>query len=166
MLNSVDSGIAFHGWKPKGTMEMREDRLDEVSIGLIRRICIETGAKIVVSSTWRMNRTEEDFIEIFRRQGWINFPYVDKTPIGYQIAEIGARTRGHEIQHWLDNNGNPEYIIIDDDSDMLPSQMDRFVHVSNVNGFRSKHYCQAMRLFGMPDERLEYQVNWVKGQTT
>lgn len=162
VLNSVDSMISFYNWTPIGTKEQMEDRLDPVSIGLLRRLCLGTGAKIVVSSTWRRGRIKEDFLEIFAGYGWGDFPYLDKTPIGYSINPIGERTRGHEIQYWLDNNGNPEYIILDDDSDMLESQKDRFIHCSNINGFRSKHYCQALRLFGQPDVRLEEQVNWVK----
>lgn len=162
VLNSVDSSIAFYKWMPRGTKIQMEDRLDSVSIGLLRRLCIETGAKIVISSTWRMGRTESDFVEIFARHGWEDFPIVGLTPIGHTLFEVGHRERGQEIQYWLDHNGNPEYIILDDDSDMLDSQMSRFIHCSNVNGFRSKHYCQALRLFGQADERLEYQVNWTK----
>ena len=160
VLNSVDSMVAFHEWKPKGTRVMIEDKLDEVSVGLLRRLCNETGAKIVVSSTWRMGRTGDDFIEIFTRHDWPEFPYLDQTPIGHQINPIGERTRGHEIQHWLDNNGNPEYVILDDDSDMLESQMNNFVHCSGISGFRGKHYCKAMRILGHPEDLLESQVNW------
>lgn len=163
VLNSVDSMVAFFKWMPKGTRIQMEDRLDSVSIGLLRRVCIKTDAKIVISSTWRMGRTIEDFVDIFARHGWDNFPIIGMTPIGCKIAEITFRTRGHEIQDWLTHHPEvTEYIIIDDDSDMLESQIDHFVHVSNVNGFRSKHYCQCLRLFGQPDELLEKQVNWVK----
>lgn len=165
VLNSVDSMIAFHGWLSKGTIEQMEDRLDSVSIGLLRKLCNIVNAKIVISSTWRMGRTEQDFIEIFARHGWKDFPVIGKTPIGSQLFEVGSLTRGHEIRYWLSEHPEvTEYIIIDDDGDMLEDQMRYFVHVSNINGFRSKHYCQCLRLFGQPDERLEEQVNWVKKQ--
>lgn len=163
VLNSVDSAIAFYEWMPKGTREQSEDKLDKVSIGLLRKLCMVTDAKIVISSTWRMGRVKEDFEEIFKRYGWVDFPYYGQTIIGYILFDIGSRTRGHEIQHWLKEH--PEiinYAIIDDDSDMLPNQLKNFVHVSNINGFRSKHYCQCLRLLGKPDEVLERQVNWVK----
>ena len=156
VLNSVDSAVAYHNWLPKGTRAQMEDRLDPVAVGLLRRLCIEADAKIVVSSTWRMGRTGENFIEIFRRHGWDDFPYLDKTPVRHT-------ERGYEIQEWLD--AHPEvtnYVILDDDSDMLDSQLHNFIHVSNVNGFRLKHYCKCLRLFGQPDERLEKQVNFVR----
>lgn len=158
VLNSIDSAIAFFAKKKNKSMMYNEDRLDPVSIGLIQRVCEETGAKIVVSSTWRMGRTQKDFIELFAAYGWEDFPYLDKT-------DTAGPVRGSEIQRWLVNNGSPEYIILDDDSDMLQEQHDRFIHVSNVNGFRSKHYCKALRLFGHVDEhleRLESQVNFVR----
>lgn len=157
VLNSVDTAIAFFRLKPHTT---NEDRLDQVSIELLRRIVEVTGAGIVVSSTWRLGRTKEDFQEIFSVYGWEDFPYIGQT----EVIRSPGICRGHEIQKWIDDHkiNHDDYIILDDDSDMLESQKDRFIHVSNVNGLRSKHYCAAIRLFGHPDERLESQVNWVK----
>lgn len=154
VLNSVDSMIAFQS--------CNEYALDKVSIGLLKSLCEITGADIVVSSTWRMGRDKKDFMEIFSLHDWHNFPYVGQT----RILDMARYNRGYEIKEWLSmySDRNGEYIIIDDDSDMLPEQLDRFIHVSSVNGFRSKHYCQALRLFGHPDEKLEQQVNWVKGE--
>ena len=54
------------------------------------------------------------------------------------------------------------YCIFDDDSDMLESQNNNFIHVSNISGLRTKHYCKALILFGVPDERLEAQVNFIR----
>jgi len=41
--------------------------------------------------------------------------------------------RGHEIKYWLDNtNDNIEsYVILDDDDDMLDSQLNNFVKTSD-----------------------------------
>lgn len=152
VLNSVDSMIAFGHQRP---MVTEEDALDPISVGLLLRLCIKCDAKIVISSTWRIGRTQEDFVDIFTKYGWYNFPVIGMTP-------VGGHTRGHEIQDWLDSNPWKNYIILDDDSDMLDCQSEQFVHVSNINGLRSKHYCQALRIFGKADERLEAQVNWRK----
>ena len=153
VLNSVDSMISFQS--------CNEYALDKVSIGLLKSLCAITGAEIVVSSTWRMGRDKKDFMEIFSLHDWLDFPYIGRT----RVLDTYQYNRGNEIQDWLNANiDQVDYIIIDDDSDMLPEQLERFVHVSSVNGFRSKHYCQALRLFGHPDEKLERQVNWVKGK--
>lgn len=161
VLNSIDSMIAFHERRKRNfpiLTRMSDEFLDLVSVGLLQRLCSETSARIVVSSTWRKLYTLGEFVAIFNEYDWPNFPIEGVTDNANTISQV----RGHEIQRWLDANGNPEYIILDDDSDMLESQKSRFVHCSNVNGFRSKHYCHALRLLGNPKLQLEAQVNWQK----
>lgn len=160
VLNSVDSSIAFSNMNRN--IFKNEMRLDPVSIGLLRSLCvgkhncdIEThDVKIVISSTWRLGRTVQDFIDIFTLYGWDNCPIIGKTKV------LNNGNRGDEIQEWLDSKDIEYYVILDDDSDMLDSQLNNFVHVSNINGFRSQHYCKALRILGYPDERLESQVNF------
>lgn len=148
VLNSLDSAIAFHS--------CNESALDPISIGLLKRLCEEVDAKIVISSTWRRGRTTKDFVKIFANYGWQEAPVIGRTP-------IMDSKRGLEIHEWsLFNPEVTNYVILDDDGSMLDSQLQNFVHVSNVNGFRSKHYCAALRIFGKPDERLEQQVNFVR----
>jgi hypothetical protein len=156
VLTSVDSMVAF--WHLNRNEHHNEDRLDPVCVGLIRHLCEKTGAKVVVSSVWRIGRTEQDFLDIFKQYGWDDFPYAGQTPISRE------RIRGQEIQTWLNQNPVDTYVIFDDDSDMLESQLGNFIHVSNINGFRSQHYVKALRLLGHPDERLEHQVNFVRKQ--
>jgi hypothetical protein len=38
---------------------------------------------------------------------------------------------GHEIQQWIDDNNITSYCIIDDDDDMLPSQLNNFVRTAD-----------------------------------
>ena len=152
VLNSIDSMLSLHG--------CNESKLDHVSVMLLKRLCEQTDAKIVISSTWRRSRATKDFIEMFaKHHNWFDAPVISRTP-------VLNTERGHEIQEWLDSHPEvPNFVILDDDSDMLDSQLDNFVHVSNVNGFRSKHFCKALRIFGQPDERLEKQVNFVRKST-
>lgn len=115
----------------------------------LKRIIDETGAKIVVSSSWRksgLNVMQEmwkhrglagEVIDVtpslyLQKGGSIQF-WNDKleqhpTPKirGYSIP------RGCEIEYWL-NNENYEvesYVILDDDTDMLISQERKFVQCS------------------------------------
>lgn len=161
VLNSVDSAIAF--WCMDKNKHPHEDRLDAVSVGLIRHLCEETDAKIVISSVWRLGRTVQDFVDIFKLYGWDNAPVIDRTASLSRTQMSGDR-RGREIQLWLDQHPVDSYVIFDDDSDMLESQQSNFIHVSNINGFRSQHYVKALRHFGFPDDRLEQQVNFVRKQ--
>lgn len=45
------------------------------------------------------------------------------------------QTRGHEIEKWLDEHDYIDrYVIVDDDSDFLPSQMKYFVQTDGRVG--------------------------------
>jgi hypothetical protein len=82
----------------------------------------KTNAKIVISSTWKLMGLDTI------KQMWIdrNLPgnIIDITPNNFNIK------RGHEIQQWINDNNIKCYCIIDDDVDMLPSQMNNFVRTS------------------------------------
>ena len=81
----------------------------------LNRICDRTGAKVVISSTWRKLAF---WTQIWRLLDVLGFTgeIVGQTPI---INKIGTR-RGHEIQAWIDELGEPleSFVILDDDSDM------------------------------------------------
>lgn len=152
VLNSIDSMVAF---SKKGQV----DKLDAVSIGLLQKLCVDTQAKIVISSTWRLGRSVKSFLDIFAQYGWMDAPVIDKTE--WRVSEsCGQDTRGHQIKEWLDRHIVSNFVILDDDSDMLPEQLNNFVHISNVNGFRTQHYCKALRVLGQPDDELEWQANF------
>ena len=97
----------------------------------------ETNAKIVISSTWRING-----LETMKRM-WkyrnIAGEVIDITPTEVDVVNRGTCEffdqvdRGYEIQQWIDDNKDKieSYCIIDDDNDMLPSQQDNFVRTAN-----------------------------------
>lgn len=101
----------------------------------LRWIIEKTGAKIVISSTWRY-----DGLEVMK-QMWLDrgLPgdVIDITPSTQDVVEnsdiefYDLVDRGHEIKLWLDNNSVDNWCIIDDDNDFLPNQMDNFVRTSN-----------------------------------
>lgn len=77
-------------------------------VKILKRIIKETGAKVVLSSTWRKIKSYRDIIQ---NDMWIK--YIGKTPILW-------KKRGIEIQEWLDENpGVERFVILDDDSDMV-----------------------------------------------
>ena len=102
----------------------------------LRRIIEQTGAKIVISSTWRHGGLER------MRSLWKdrNLPgeIIDITPDCYDLVNEGRFKyldqvdRGHEIDYWLEGRTDIEnYVIIDDDNDFLPHQRNRFVRTAN-----------------------------------
>lgn len=56
-------------------------------------------------------------------------------------------SRGLEIQKWLEINDNIDsYVIIDDDSDMLPGQMDNFIKTDAEIGLTLKDSSKALAI--------------------
>lgn len=79
----------------------------------LNTIIAATGAKIVISSTWRMRGLEfmRTTLEKWNVQGEV----IGLTP---RLSGIMVK-RGHEIEAWLSQNGPvDQFVILDDDCDM------------------------------------------------
>lgn len=97
--------------------------------------------KIVVSSTWRLGNSVEALKKILSGAPLVAAAVIDRTPV------LRDGPRGNEIQNWLDSHPEvTEYAIIDDDSDMLDSQQDRFVHTSELHGFQYGDMLHTLRI--------------------
>ena len=88
----------------------------------LKWIIEQTKAKIVISSTWRFSGLEV-MQEMWSKRELAG-DVIDVTP------HIDICKRGEEIQYWMDNNKIANYVIIDDDTDMLDSQKNNFVQTS------------------------------------
>jgi predicted nucleic acid-binding protein len=102
--------------------------VDTECVEELNRIIATTKAKIVISSSWRGK-----FIAPMQKllNSWgVKGKVVGVTPRleRFNGTIHTSATRGTEIQQWLDEHTETEaYVIIDDDTDMLDSQLDRFV---------------------------------------
>jgi hypothetical protein len=71
-----------------------------------------TGAVVVLSSTWRLER---NWKAMMRRNGVVGI--IDRTP------DLPGHSRGEEIEAWLALNPHVKiYAVLDDQNDMLPHQ--------------------------------------------
>lgn len=133
VLNSLGSVLAL------GNPSLH---LDPVSIGLVARLCKETDAKIVVSSSWRIGKTVSALQnELDGLGAWaLADRFVARTGDGHNGH------RGRQIHEWMQAHGERPYVIVDDDSDMLPEQQPYFVHTTWEDGFRAKHYRAALKI--------------------
>lgn len=128
--------------------------VDRAVVNRIINICIKTGAGIVLSSSWRCYNIEETKKELNRYRDLMNISgrLIGITP----RLKMSSSYRGPEIQWFLDNMNKPpidpynrfyeyeyfknckhktiKYCIVDDDTDMLPEQMDNFVHIDFMTG--------------------------------
>ena len=106
--------------------------------------------KFVVSSTWRRSRTVDELTDVLQSFGFKGEVF-DKTP----ILDHDAVFRGNEIYKWMsDNNGLlgrqqykfTDYVILDDDSDMLYWQRNNFICVDASTGITRSIIYQCKRI--------------------
>jgi len=107
------------------------------AIGFLNLLVKETGAKVVVSSTWRLGETVETLSK------WLNNSGFEGEVIG-KTPRMDDYCRGDEIaEYMLRLEDVKSYVILDDDSDMLKSQMDNFVKCDHDYGFLFHEYFKA-----------------------
>jgi hypothetical protein len=92
--------------------------IDRYMAFLVGRIVLNTGCKVVLSSSWRIH---PDGIETVEKH---IVPILDRTSSSWYIdSEKRSSLRGEEVKKWLDEHPDVEkYAILDDDSDFLEGQ--------------------------------------------
>lgn len=123
-----------------------DDWIDPEAVKRLNRITDETGAVIVVSSTWRlpfMHRFSDLKALLFKHG--ITAKVKDMTPNQNRV-----NGRGGEIQKWLDTWMFTEvtsFVILDDDNDM--NDLGKFlVRTSMEDGLQDRHVEEAIRILG------------------
>jgi hypothetical protein len=87
-----------------------DDNLDPYAIKKLNRIIDQTGAKVVISSSWRLGKSIAELDKILCRNGFKG-DIIDKT----EDLVSQRKTRGYEIRLWLDHHSNIEsFVVIDD----------------------------------------------------
>ena len=135
---------------PDEYTEYKLTMLDDRAIANLNRIVEETGCKIVLSSSWRClwNPKENDkILEALKLKGF-KYDFYGLTPRIPQ-KDFGQE-RGIEIQSWIDkeleNNEIESFVILDDDNDMLPEQMNNFILVNNQYGLSDIDVFKAIEI--------------------
>lgn len=140
----LDVDGVLNMWGSGGLLTLNKKRLSRLN-----KIIEATGAHIVLSSSWR------------KLDGYI--PHVGyplkklEKALGYYGHKIHSMTttvyfkerqiRGDEIAEWL--NRHPEvtnFVILDDDSDMLITQREHFVHTDGKKGLTDEDVEKAIRI--------------------
>jgi hypothetical protein len=163
-------------------MQHPYDNFDPLCIEQLNRIVDQTGAKAVVSSTWRHGKTVQELHALLTFVGFkgevisktpdfhARGNTIDGDPIAYDVP------RGCEIDWWLDNEGkfqrinwSPEiqeeyiekalvknYIILDDDSDMLYCQREHFVRTNSYSGLTEELADKSIEILNKKLSQLYY----------
>lgn len=145
MYNRVLNFVEINDERIKRKLSMIDDR----AIANLNRIVEETGCKVVLSSSWRSSRESDNALTeyILELKGF-KYELYGVTPRIW-AKEFGTQ-RGEEIQAWMDKesekNEIESFVILDDDSDMLPEQMGNFIHVDGQVGLIDKDVFEAIEI--------------------
>jgi tRNA-binding EMAP/Myf-like protein len=133
----------------------------------LKEIIEKTGAKIVISSTWK-DKGIERMLDLWKER---NLPgeIIDVTPDCVDVCEAtnivyyDQVKRGHEIKLWLDRHPEvTQYVILDDIQDFLDEQQDYFVNCSTgepvkpwklgIPGLKEECKTKAINILNMKDK--------------
>lgn len=116
-------------------------RFDTVVVDFIKNLVDEFSAKLVITSTWRFGAVEKLNSEL-KKSGVKKYLHKDwKTP------KLYPSHRGTEINLWLNQHLEASnYLILDDDSNMLDEQLPHFVQTNLIYGMREEHFIKAREI--------------------
>jgi len=113
-------------------------RFSRRAVNNLNKLIKWTGARIVISSTWRLLYTLDELIVKFKEQG-IKGEIISTTSIIHYVVEDDT-PRGKKITDWLvDRSDVDQYVIIDDDAlaDCIQYHPYNCVNTSYKDGFAS-----------------------------
>jgi len=117
-------------------------------MGWLNDLCEKVGAKVVISSSWRIGRRLDELKEELKSVG-ATFDIIGFTP---NLRGDGY-LRGNEIYKYIEDNlGGSEYrdyVIIDDDSDMLLWQAKHFFQTDSYSGLTPNTCYKINRFFNV-----------------
>lgn len=126
--------------------------IDPINMAHLNDLCGITEAKVVISSTWRLGKSVDELREIFDEAGFKG-DIIGKTPrLNYKETGDSVE-RGAEIRYWMKETANrtrhnglfKDYVILDDDSDMLYNQRNHFVWVDPYAGLTRNTVYKAVQ---------------------
>jgi hypothetical protein len=123
--------------------------IDPSAIEKVNKIIRKTGAKVIISSSWRIGRSIEYFQELFNKKGFIG-TISGLTPHLSFKQNTETVPRGCEIEVYLSANysynekAKIKYVIIDDDADMMLYQKNNFLLTNEYDGITEAHVFDAI----------------------
>lgn len=129
------------------------EQIDPRAILLVNQLLIRGRAKVVVSSSWRLVRTDEEMQAILDERGFTG-EIVGVTPTLHRTRDGIPRGRGDEIRQWLDEHaGEVEgFVVLDDDGGAMQPIVHRLVLTDPTKGMRESDLEQAHPLLVRPPE--------------
>lgn len=153
VLCNVESISA--GYKARTAPEQDPYGPHDACVAALNRIIKETGAMIVVSSTWRKQKDAHSAMaQLLRRWGVIG-TVISVTPQPHG-DEYAYQRRGCEIQLWIDRCGRhpvTSFVVLDDDADMAHLSH-RLVQTRMPEGLTEADADRAIAILNVPPTDL------------
>lgn len=133
-------------------------------VARVNKITSETGAKLVLSSSWRVGYLADyaDVIIHLHNSGLNGF-IVGRTP-----HDTTLNTRGKEIVKWFKEHSDEkiESFIILDDNDNMDPVTDRLVHTDHQTGIQDADVDKAIAMLDEPTYPvfIGSHISFVKGK--
>lgn len=122
--------------------------LDPDAVARFERLVTTSGAKVVVSSSWRATVPLPALGRLLAVRGFTG-ELIDATTTSYGLVPDGVTERGHQIAHWLAANPVTSYVILDDQADMAHLGA-RHVQTTWEEGLTDADVDRALALLGLP----------------
>lgn len=153
VINSEDYAVYRH----EASQFNKDEFIDERAVAFLNYLIGQTGAKVVLSSSWRNDVPRT--LEMMRRNGF-QYDFFDFTPY------LESRHRGNEIQAWIDNYEKDHeplesYVILDDDNDIVDGQEKNFVQCNFIHGLTSVDCYKAIGILNNDIEETNENKNFV-----
>lgn len=147
------------------------DNIEDRPLNLLQEIVDATGAKIVVSSSWRLGylrRSKHGKIDTLFNK--LRSALESKHLSIYDVTPyLPGQERGAEIQEWMyqckENIEN--FIILDDDSDMGPfKESQEFIHTTYKHGLTEELKDLAIEILGTKRCSVQVSTNYTDQGTS
>ena len=127
--------------------------VDPKKVALLEEVLKTTGAKIVVSSSWRVGcRDGKDFVDKMFSSWRSQVSTQERDSLFIEsiidVTDSHGSARGDEIKRWLEAHEDEveTYVILDDDNDMLEEQLFNFVQTDGWYGMSDRTVALATQI--------------------
>lgn len=139
-----------------GVLNTPKGKFDKKAIDNLRRLLEESDAKVIISSTWRLQGLE--YIQYLWKEYHLPGEVTDLTPscnsITYSCADGTEEwqslhaAKGLEIAEWLRLNAKEpyRYVILDDEEGILFNQSEHFVKVEGSKGLSDADVRESVKI--------------------
>jgi len=135
-------------WKPDVIAEDGYSAFNATCVQNLNRLIAQTKAKVILTSSRRINKTAAAFEEIMHRRGF-------RGEVAGKInehTELNQSSRSEEIVAWLEKNGEPRrYVILDDDT-----------RLAEIGERYLPHWVRTTYHRGLDEEALERALSLLK----